>query len=145
MDTNEIEILEFMIAGNSYGINVERVNEIIPYEPVTMVPNAHPSIEGIFMPRETMITAINLVKALGLRENEDTSNDMLIITNVKNLNIAFHVHSVVGIHRVLKDEIIKPDETVNSNISGISTGVVKLDEKLVIILDFEKIVSAINT
>lgn len=145
MDTNEIEILEFMIAGNSYGINVERVNEIIPYEPVTMVPNAHPSIEGIFMPRETMITAINLVKALGLRENEDTSNDMLIITNVKNLNIAFHVHSVVGIHRVLKDEIIKPDETVNSNTSGISTGVVKLDEKLVIILDFEKIVSAINT
>ena len=58
--TNELEILEFTLAGNSYGINVAKIKEIITYQPVTPVPNSHPSIEGIFMPRDTMITAIDL-------------------------------------------------------------------------------------
>ena len=53
--TNELEILEFTLAGNSYGINVAKIKEIITYQPVTPVPNSHPSIEGIFMPRDTMI------------------------------------------------------------------------------------------
>ena len=54
--TNELEVLEFVVGGNSYGINVAKIREILPYEPITMVPNSHPSIEGIFMPRDTMIT-----------------------------------------------------------------------------------------
>lgn len=58
--TNELEVLEFTLAGNSYGINVAKIKEIITYQEVTPVPNAHPSIEGIFMPRDTMITAIDL-------------------------------------------------------------------------------------
>ena len=62
--TNELEILEFILDGNSYGINVAKIREIITYQPVTPVPNAHPSVEGIFMPRDTMITAIDLHNCL---------------------------------------------------------------------------------
>ena len=58
--TNELEVLEFKLDGNAYGINVAKIKEIINYMDVTPVPNAHPSIEGIFMPRDTMITAIDL-------------------------------------------------------------------------------------
>ena len=43
--TNELEILEFKLDGNVYGINVAKIKEIITYQPVTPVPNAHPSIE----------------------------------------------------------------------------------------------------
>ena len=50
--TNELEVLEFTIGNNHYGINVAKVREIIPYQEVTPVPNTHPSIEGIFMPRD---------------------------------------------------------------------------------------------
>lgn len=63
--TNELEILEFILGNNSYGINVAKIREIIPYQQVTPVPNSHPSIEGIFMPRDTMITAIDLMNCLG--------------------------------------------------------------------------------
>ena len=56
--TNELEILEFMIDDHCYGINVAKIKEIITFQEVTPVPNAHPSIEGIFMPRDAMITAI---------------------------------------------------------------------------------------
>lgn len=140
--TNELEVLEFTLAGNSYGINVAKIREIIPYQDVTPVPNAHPSIEGIFMPRDTMITAIDLKNCL--QRGESSSEGLFIITSFNKLDIAFHVDSVVGIHRVSWKDIIKPDATVSSAEDGISTGIIKFDAKLIIILDFEKIVSDIN-
>lgn len=142
--TNELEILEFTIGGNYYGINVAKIREIIPYQYVTPVPNSHKSIEGIFMPRDTMITVINLPKELNLHENQDLKNDMMIITNFNNLNIAFHVHSVLGIHRVSWADIITPDKTISTSAEGIATGIVKINGKIIIILDFEKIVADIN-
>lgn len=140
--TNELEILEFKLGDNSYGINVAKIREIIPYQPVTPVPNAHPSIEGIFMPRETMITAVSLRNALQMGDSEP--GGLFIITNFNKLDVAFHVDSVMGIHRVSWTEIIKPDTTINNDQDGISTGIVKFDERLVIILDFEKIVTDIS-
>lgn len=142
--TNELEVLEFTIGNNYYGINVAKIREILPYQPVTPMPNAHRSIEGIFMPRDTMITVINLPKELGLAENADYSNDMMIITNFNKLNIAFHVHKVIGIHRVSWNNIIKPDNTINTSDTSIATGIIKIDEKLIVILDFESIVSDIS-
>ena len=79
--TNELEVLEFTIGNNHYGINVAKVREIISYMPVTPVPNAHASIEGIFMPRDTMITVINLEKQLGMQPSPVKQSDMMIITN----------------------------------------------------------------
>ena len=140
--TNELEVLEFSLNGNSYGINVAKIKEIINYMPVTPVPNAHPSIEGIFMPRDTMITAIDLKNCLQLGSSEP--GGLFIITNFNKLDIAFHVDSVLGITRVSWKEIIKPTATVNIQEAGVATGIIKINEKLIIILDFEKIVSDIN-
>lgn len=47
--TNELEILEFTLGDNHYGINVAKIREILSYQKVTPVPNTHPSVEGIFM------------------------------------------------------------------------------------------------
>ncbi|MDD6202799.1 MAG: chemotaxis protein [Lachnospiraceae bacterium] len=140
--TNELEVLEFKVAGNSYGINVAKIKEIITYQPVTPVPNSHPSIEGIFMPRDIMITAIDLRNCLQRGTSEP--GGLFIITNFNHLNIAFHVESVVGIHRVSWGDIIKPSDTVSSADDGISTGIIKMNGKLIIILDFEKIIADIN-
>lgn len=140
--TNELEVLEFMLDGNSYGINVAKIREIITYQPVTPVPNSHPSIEGIFMPRDRMITAIDLKNCLQRGVSEP--GGLFIVTNFNKLDIAFHVDSVVGIHRVSWTDIIKPGATVSTTEDGISTGIIKFDNKLIIILDFEKIISDIN-
>lgn len=140
--TNELEVLEFTLGNNSYGINVAKIKEIIVYEPVTPVPNAHPSIEGIFMPRDVMITAIDLKNCLGRGESEPKG--LFIITNFNKLDIAFHVDNVLGIHRVSWRDIIKPDATLSTTEESISTGIIKQDGKLIIILDFEKIVTDIN-
>jgi len=140
--TNELEVLEFILDGHSYGINVAKIREIIPYADVTPVPNAHPSIEGIFMPRDVMITAIDLKNCLQRGQSEP--GGLFVITNFNKLDIAFHVDSVVGIHRVSWKDIIKPGKTISTTEDGVSTGIIKINDKLIIILDFEKIVADIN-
>ncbi len=141
--TNELEVLEFTLGNNHYGINVAKIREILTYQPVTPVPNSHPSVEGIFMPRDTMITVVNLKRCLGMPENAE-GEGLFIITNFNKLNIAFHVDTVVGIHRVSWEAIIKPDSTINTEQNSASTGVIKMENKLIIILDFEKIVTDIS-
>ena len=140
--TNELEILEFALGNNHYGINVAKIKEILQYSQVTPVPNAHPSVEGIFMPRDTMISVINLRRCLGMPDAE--KEGLFIITNFNKLNIAFHVDEVIGIHRVSWEEIIKPDSTINGEGGSTSTGVIKMNNRLVVILDFESIVSSIS-
>ena len=140
--TNELEVLEFRLDGHAYGINVAKIKEIITYEDVTPVPNAHPSIEGIFMPRDTMITAIDLKNCLQRGTSEP--GGLFIITNFNKLDIAFHVDSVIGIHRVSWQDIIKPGAAVSTTEEGVSTGIIKYEDRLIIVLDFEKIVTDIN-
>lgn len=142
--TNELEVLEFTVGNNHYGINVAKVKEILPFHDVTPVPNSHPCIEGIFMPRDTMITVINLASVIKAPKSDNQQTDMFIITNFNKLNVAFHVDKVIGIHRVSWADIITPDKTISTSETAIATGIVKINEKLIIILDFERIVSDIN-
>ena len=142
--TNELEVLEFMIGNNHYGINVAKIKEIVPFNVVTPVPNSNPSVEGIFMPRDLLITVIDLAKVINAAPSEEPSKDMFVITNFNKLNVAFHVHKVVGIHRVSWGNIITPDSTINTAENGIATGVIKINGKLIVILDFERIVSDIS-
>jgi len=139
--TNELEVLEFSLDGNSFGINVAKIKEIINYMPVTPIPNSHPSIEGVFMPRDRMITAIDLKNCLqqGISQPDD---GLFIVTNFNKLDIAFHVDNVEGIHRVSWADIIKPDSTISADSTAL--GVIKVDEKLIVILDFEKIIADIS-
>ncbi len=140
--TNELEILEFIVDGNSYGINVAKIKEIIRYLDPTPIPNAHPSVEGVFMPRDTMITAIDLQNCL--QRGQSKPGGLFIVTNFNNLDIAFHVESVLGIHRLTWKDINKPSAVTSSYDNGVSNGIVKVNNKLIVILDFEKIVTDIS-
>lgn len=96
------------------------------------------------MPRDIIITIINLAKSLNITVPDTYQNDMFIVTNFNNLHVGFHVNCVVGIHRVSWADISKPDMTLNQSGKGVATGIIKLKEKLIIILDFEKIVADIS-
>jgi two-component system chemotaxis response regulator CheV len=142
--TNELEIMEFTIAGNSFGINVAKVTEIMQYSVVKPMPNSHPSVEGVFMPRDIILTVIDLPNYMGLPSSEDKARDMLIVTSFNKMNVAFHVHTVEIIHRISWDDIEKPDTTIYGGEEGLATGIAKIGPKLITIVDFEKIVVDIS-
>jgi len=142
--TNEFEIMEFTIAGHSYGINVAKVREIMMACPVTPMQKAHPDIEGIFKPRTEVITVIDLARHLNLPPSEDGNKDIFVITNFNKLTFAFHVHSVVGIDRISWTQIQKPDSIIYGGEEGVATGIAEYDNRLITILDFEKIIAEID-
>lgn len=142
--TNELEVLEFKICGKSYGINVAKIKEILAMTDITPVPNSHPCIKGVFMPRDTVVTVIDLARFLGYGNGSDSKNKQLIVTNFNNLHIAFEVDMVVGIHRVSWLDMIKPDKTVNASDDGVAIGVIKKDTTLMIVLDYESIIGQIS-
>lgn len=141
--TNEIEVMEFTIHNNLYGINVAKVKEILMSEPVKPMPHSHPAVEGIFKPRDVVLTVVDLPKYLMGVSDEKKPKDLFIITNFNKMNIAFRVHTVVGISRISWSDIQKPDKTVSGGEDGVATGIAQCGDDLVTILDFEKIVAEI--
>lgn len=142
--TNELEIVEFQIGESFFGINVAKVREIIPFSKITHVPKAHPCVKGIFKPRDTIITIIDLPKYLNIPKKEDETECLFIVAHFNKVSVAFQVHKVVGIHRFSWEQIEVPDSAIYGGVEGTSTGIVKKDEKLIIILDFEKILADIS-
>ena len=140
--TNEIEIMEFTIAGNLYGINVAKVDEIMLCQPVKEMPHTHPAVEGIFKPRETVITVLNLPRYLGY-ESPLQEKDLFIITNFNKMHIAFRVHTVIGISRISWTAISKPDKAISGKGDSVATGIAQCNGELVTILDFERVVAEI--
>lgn len=141
--TNELEILEFIIAHRHFGINVSKVVEIMQCVDVTHMPNSNTYIHGVFKPRDKMMTLINLPLYLGLPESENPDRDIYIITNFNKNNFAFHVHSVEVIHRISWELIEKPDSAIYGGEDDLATGIASINDKLITIIDFEKIIADI--
>ena len=141
--TNEIEIMKFTIQGEFYGINVAKVKEIMMAEKVKAMPHAHPAVEGIFKPRDTLITVIDLGFYLTNEYLEHKSRDLFIVTSFNKMTVAFRVQSIEGISRISWKDIQKPDKTLTHGDEGVATGIAQCAGELVTILDFEKIVAEI--
>ncbi len=140
--TNEIEVMKFTIGGNLYGINVAKVREIMISAPVKPMPLSHASVEGIFRPRDTVITVVDLPKYLGV-DSPKSDKDIFIVTNFNKMCIAFRVHTVDRISRISWTDISKPDKTVSGGAESVATGIAQCEGELVTILDFERIVAEI--
>lgn len=141
--TNELELLEFFVGDKDYGINIAKVSEIMTYREVTPLPAAPDEVEGLFMPRDKIITVVDLHKVLGIPLPQG-NDGLLIVCEFNGLDIAFHVTNVKGIQRINWGNIEKPPQVANNSNAGIATGIAKIEGRIIIILDFEKIISDLN-
>jgi two-component system chemotaxis response regulator CheV len=141
----EIEILEFRAGGNSYGVSVSDIREILPYNiKPTPVPNSHPFIEGIIMPRDFLIPIVDFTKSLKLADVEELLTEMLIVTGINDLNIAFHVDSVKGIHRVASSDVTTPGKKLTTSLKDAVIGILEREDRKIEVIDFRKVINGIN-
>ncbi len=144
-DTNELEIVEFRIDEVDpqdnvipchYGVNVAKVREIIRLPQISRVVNAKLGVEGMIRLRDKVITVINLAKVLG-KETGDMVADRVVVLEFNNLMVGVLVHSVSRIYRISWKNVEPPSRAVHSDQV---TGLVKMDDRIILVLDFEKIV-----
>ncbi|QAS51207.1 chemotaxis protein [Halobacillus litoralis] len=141
--TNELEIVEFGVGNNRFGINVIKVKEILNPQAVTKIPHSHPSVEGIIEIRGEVVPVVDVAHALGFSPSENPKQDKFILAEFNKTKIVFHVHTVTQIHRISWKQIEKPSKMYQGLETQI-TGVIKMGEEMLLLLDFEKVVADIN-
>lgn len=144
-DTNELEIVEFRIdeldrqggvVPCHYGVNVAKVREIIRLPQISRVVNAKPGVEGMIKLRDKVITVINLATVLG-KNTGHLIADRVVVLEFNNLMVGVLVHSVSRIYRISWEHVEPPSRSVHSDQV---TGLVKMEDRIILVLDFEKIV-----
>lgn len=141
--TNELEIVEFGVGENRFGINVIKVKEILNPQPITKIPHSHYAVEGIIEIRGEVVPVVNVAEALGFPPSERPEYDKFILAEFNQTKIVFHVHTVTKIHRISWEQIEKPSKMYQGLETQI-TGVIKMDGSMLLLLDFEKVVADIN-
>ena len=141
--TNELEIVEFEVANNKFGINVIKVKEIIQPIQVTFIPHVHPHVEGIIQLRGEVLPVVDMLKVLGIPNVERNPQQKYIVAEFNKQRVVFHVDNVTQIHRISWDQIEKPSDMYQGGTSQV-IGVIKQNEEMILLLDFEKIMVDIN-
>lgn len=141
--TNELEIVEFQVGSNRFGINVIKVKEIIQPIPVTFIPLAHPHVEGIIQLRGEVLPVIHMGKVLGLPMQSTSGQQKYVVAEFNKQKAVFHVDNVTQIHRISWDQIEKPADLYQGGASHV-IGVIKRGEEMLLLLDFERIIVDIN-
>ncbi|MDM5332544.1 chemotaxis protein [Ureibacillus composti] len=141
--TNELEIVEFEIANNKFGINVIKVKEIIQPIPVTFIPHAHPYVEGIIQLRGEVLPVVDMLKVLGIPNATYNAQQKYIVAEFNKQKVVFHVDNVTQIHRISWKDIERPSDMYQGGASQV-IGVIKRNEHMILLLDFERIMVEIN-
>lgn len=145
--TNELQLLEFLVGDEFFGINIAKVSEIIRFTELTPIPNSPDSLEGVFTHRDKLVTVIDLHVVLERPiKEEEYGNGLLIVCDFEQFVVAFHVSTVIGIKKLSWSLIEKPPSVSKDNTDSITTGMAKIEDenKIIMILDFEKIICDLN-
>ena len=144
--TNEVEIFEFNLGGHHYGVNVAKVNQIVQREQVkiTRTDLPPPGVLGSITFRGKPIMTLDLRQILGIQGEEvDPSRALMLVTQFNNNVIAFAIDGAERIHRVSW----KNFEPINNSFSQDNpfvNGIIRVEDRLVLILDLEYILTIVN-
>lgn len=149
--TNELEVLVFRLGGGLFGVNVAKVREVIRFSAPAESPMRHPSVMGMINLRGSIVPLIDLGGHLGLgaADVSDPAN-RVIITEFNGIRSGYVVGGVEQIHRMAWTAV-RPAPDVHTVDTGARsapsvstcTGVIELDGRLVLMLDFESVADAI--
>ena len=140
--TGEVEVIEFRANDVNYAINVIKVKEIIdmPASGVTKMPESKKEIAGLILCRDEILPVIDLKYILN-REKSSELGQRLIVCEFNKVKVAFNIDDIVGVHRIKWSEIRKPNNMFDESLA---VGNIVLNGKIIVMLDFEKIVTDIS-
>ncbi len=139
---DSLSLLLFTLrSGKLMAINLLKVSEIIPCPPLTRLPEAHPHVKGVATLRGNPLPVIDLSRAIGERPLADPNGGCLIVTDISRSKQGLHVQAVSRIVHCLSTDIRPPP--YGSGEKSFITGVTRIDDTLVQVLDIEKVIHGI--
>jgi len=143
--TGSVQLVSFKLSNEIYGIEITAIREIILVGDITQIPETPHYIKGLINLRSSVIPVIDLRARFSLAEDEHTSESRIMVLNVGTRTIGIIVDSVSEVLRVSDDQISPAPPTVVSLGHEYMTGLVRIGERLLILLDVNRLFSEEDT
>ncbi len=141
--TDELrQFISFAVGDEEYGLELLRVKEVIRLREITWLPKAPVFVKGIINLRGDVIPIISLREKFGLPETESTAATRVIVVEADGRLIGMVVDSASQVVRIPTDQIEPPPPMLGGSMQDLITAVGKLDDKLIILLDVDAVLTA---
>ena len=139
VDAAERQLVVFALAGESYGVNIGTVREIIRMQAVTHVPETPEFVEGVINLRGRVIPVVDLRKRFGLAVTEQTAESRIVVVDITGHDIGVIVDAVTEVLRVPGSAIESASALVTTEDSYYMDGIAKIGARLLILLDLDRV------
>jgi purine-binding chemotaxis protein CheW len=136
------QLVLFKVAGQMFGVGIELIKEIVPYQDITPVPDTYDFVEGIINLRGKIVTIIDMRKRLHVKSSVQEKSTRILILDLEGKIMGLIVDAASEVVRVPVESIGPPPELINEVGTNYITGVVRLGERLIVLLELKRILSA---
>ncbi len=136
-----MQLVSFVIAEEEFGVDILKVQEIIRPPEITRVPNAPSFVEGVINLRGRIVPIVDLRARFGLPPREQDKDTRIVVVELEEQVTGFQMDAVKEVIRVEQDVIEPPPELAIGIDTDYLKGVAKLEERLLILLDLEEVLS----
>ena len=136
-----LQLVTFTISNEEFGLDILRVQEIIRTMEITRVPRAPEFVEGVINLRGKVIPIIDLRRRFGMESKAHDSQTRIIVVEIKAMIVGFVVDSVSEVLRIQSNTVEPPPAVVSGIESEYISGVGKLEDRLLILIDLDKLLS----
>jgi purine-binding chemotaxis protein CheW len=137
----EKQLVVFNLGEEAYAVDITMVREIIQLQPITRVPGTPPSVEGVINLRGSIIPIVDLRKRFQLIKIEHNKDTRIVVVNCKGQDVGVIVDSVAQVLRIPVDSIEAASSVFSGDHLEHLMGIVKLSNRLVILLDMDRVLS----
>lgn len=138
--TDILQLVSFCIGSEEYGVDIHRVQEINRTMEVTRVPNSPPYVEGVINLRGRVIPVIDLRARFGMSKKEWDKDTRIVVVEIQGVTVGFVVDSVNEVLRIPRSVTEPPPIMASGGNTDYITGIGKLEDRLLILLDLDKLV-----
>jgi purine-binding chemotaxis protein CheW len=139
--TGTMQLVSFTLAKELYGIEITKVREIILITDITRIPETPSFVKGLINLRSSVIPVIDLRVRFGMPEGDLTDESRIVVVQACGKTIGIVVDAVSEVLRVKREHISPPPPTIAGLGREYLSGLVKLNDRLLILLDIDKIFS----
>ena len=132
------QFCSFFLDGLRFGVDVQKVQEVVPYQEMTRVPLAPPTVQGLLNLRGQIVTGIDLRRRLELAERPAGSLPMNVVLRGEDSPVSFLVDDIGEVIEVAADACERPPDTLRGRVRELIEAVYPLADELLLILDTVK-------